>query len=85
MESLITGIFQYLQCRKIIKEKDKKDEAEDKSNIEMGDFYEEEYFLKKASLNKKYSYSLESYELILNNIQVKLKDNLSNYQVFLCL
>ncbi len=53
MESLVAGIFQCPQCKKIVKEKDK-EIAQDKSRVEKGEFQEGEYFHKNASLNKQY-------------------------------
>ena len=54
MESLVAGIFQCPQCKKIIKEKSEKTQSQNKSKIETGDFYDGEYFHKNASLNKQY-------------------------------
>jgi ribosomal protein L37AE/L43A len=54
MESLVAGIFQCPQCKKIIKEKGEETQDLEKSKIEMGDFYEGEYFHKNASLNKQF-------------------------------
>jgi len=54
MEPLVAGIFQCPQCKKIIKQKNKETEIKDAQKIEMGDFYEGEYFHKNASLNKNY-------------------------------
>ncbi len=51
---LVEGIFQCPQCKKIIKQKDKKAETEEKKNIEEGDFQDGDYFHKNASLNKQY-------------------------------
>ena len=53
MESLVAGIFQCPQCRKIIKEKGKESVA-DKEKIEKGEFNDGEYYHKNASLNKQY-------------------------------
>ncbi|MFX1424945.1 MAG: hypothetical protein ACFFBE_00725 [Promethearchaeota archaeon] len=53
MESLVAGIFQCPQCRKIVKEKGKESAAE-KSKIEEGEFQDGEYYHKNASLNKQY-------------------------------
>jgi ribosomal protein L37AE/L43A len=53
MESLVAGIFQCPQCKKIIKEKSK-ESKEEKSKIEKGEFQDGEYFHKNASLNKQY-------------------------------
>jgi ribosomal protein L37AE/L43A len=54
MEPLVSGIFQCPQCKKIVKEKEKKDKVDEKSEIEKGDFQDGEYFHKNASLNKQY-------------------------------
>jgi len=54
METLVEGIFQCPQCKKIIKQKDKEAETEEKKNIEEGDFQDGDYFHKNASLNKQY-------------------------------
>ncbi|MFW9826366.1 MAG: hypothetical protein ACFFEY_01960 [Candidatus Thorarchaeota archaeon] len=54
MEPLVSGIFQCPQCKKIIKEKDIKAEADEKTKIDHGDFQEGDYFHKNASLNKNY-------------------------------
>ena len=53
MESLVAGIFQCPQCKKIIKERDK-ETAQEKSQIEKGEFQDGEYFHKNVSLNKQY-------------------------------
>ena len=53
MESLVAGIFQCPQCKKIVKEKEKESVAE-KSKIEKGEFQDGEYYHKNASLNKQY-------------------------------
>ncbi|MBA7553017.1 hypothetical protein ES705_45599 [subsurface metagenome] len=53
MESLVAGIFQCPQCKKIVKEKDK-ESAQEKSTIEEGEFNEGEYYHKNLSLNKQY-------------------------------
>jgi ribosomal protein L37AE/L43A len=54
METLVEGIFQCPQCKKIIKQKDKDISTPEKKDIEEGDFQEGEYFHKNASLNKRY-------------------------------
>ena len=54
MESLVAGIFQCPQCRKIIKQKEEKIEEEEKEIIKEGEFRDGEYFHKELSLNKKY-------------------------------
>ena len=54
MESLVAGIFQCPQCRKIIKEKDKKTQVKGKIKEDEGDLLDGEYFHKNASLNKQY-------------------------------
>ncbi len=54
MEPLVVRIFQCPQCKKIIKQKNKETEVEDAQKIEMGVFYEGDYFHKNASLNKNY-------------------------------
>jgi ribosomal protein L37AE/L43A len=54
MESLVSGIFQCPQCKKIIKEKGEQVQAQDKSKIEMGNFYDGEYFHTNVSLNKQF-------------------------------
>ena len=54
MESLVAGIFQCPQCKKIVKEKIKKIESEDKKKLEEGEILDGEYFHKNASLNKNY-------------------------------
>ncbi|MFX0083138.1 MAG: hypothetical protein ACFE94_15435 [Candidatus Hodarchaeota archaeon] len=53
MESLVAGIFQCPQCKKIIKEKSKVS-VEEKLKIEEGEFQDGEYFHKNVSLNKQY-------------------------------
>lgn len=53
MESLVAGIFQCPQCKKIVKESDK-ETAQEKSKIEKGEFQDGEYFHKNVSLNKQY-------------------------------
>ena len=53
IESLVAGIFQCPQCKKIIKERDK-ETAQEKSQIEKGEFQDGEYFHKNVSLNKQY-------------------------------
>jgi len=66
MESLVAGIFQCPQCRKIIKEKGKESVA-DKEKIEKGEFNDGEYTLggkvitiTNSKLKKKTSYILDS-------------------------
>jgi predicted RNA-binding Zn-ribbon protein involved in translation (DUF1610 family) len=54
MESLVAGIFQCPQCRKIIKEKDKEPQVKGKIKEDKGDLLDGEYFHKNASLNKQY-------------------------------
>ncbi len=54
MEPLVAGIFQCPQCKKIIKEKDEEAEAQEKIKIDLGEFYDGEYFHKNASLNKQF-------------------------------
>ncbi len=54
MESLVAGISQCPNCKKIIKEKDEKKEEEEKKEISEGSFQDGEYFHKNASLNKQY-------------------------------
>ena len=54
MEPLVAGIFQCPQCKKIVKQKDKEEEAREKKKIEEGAFQDGEYFHENASLNKKY-------------------------------
>jgi len=54
MQPLVEGIFQCPQCKKIIKQKDKKAEAKEKKLTEEGAFQDGEYFHKNASLNKQY-------------------------------
>jgi len=54
METLVAGIFQCPQCKKIVKQKDKEAEAKEKNQIEEGVFQDGEYFHKNASLNKQY-------------------------------
>ncbi|MFX1280786.1 MAG: hypothetical protein ACFFA3_15530 [Promethearchaeota archaeon] len=53
MESLVSGIFQCPQCRKIVKEK-AEDSVTEKLKIEKGEFQDGEYFHKNVSLNKQY-------------------------------
>ena len=53
MEPLVAGIFQCPQCRKIVKEKDEKEEAAEKI-VEQGGFQDADYFQKNASLNAQY-------------------------------
>ncbi|HEY0089236.1 MAG TPA: hypothetical protein VGB37_10350 [Candidatus Lokiarchaeia archaeon] len=52
MEILVPSIFQCRQCKKIVKEKDKKSEVEEKKKIEAGDFQEDPNSFPK--LNPKY-------------------------------
>ena len=54
MQPLVEGIYQCPNCKKIIKQKDKETEAQEKKLIEEGAFQDGEYFHKNASLNKKY-------------------------------
>jgi ribosomal protein L37AE/L43A len=54
MESLVAGIFQCPQCRKIVKEKDKESQVKGKEKENKGDLLDGEYFHKNASLNKQY-------------------------------
>jgi len=55
MEPLVEGIFQCPQCKKIIKGKDEKAEAQISKKIEDGDFLDGEFFHKNAGgLNKQY-------------------------------
>ncbi|TKJ22461.1 MAG: hypothetical protein CEE43_06100 [Promethearchaeota archaeon Loki_b32] len=54
MDSLVSGIFQCPQCKKIVKQKDEDAKVKEKSKIEKGIFQNGEYFHKNASLNKQY-------------------------------
>jgi uncharacterized protein YbaR (Trm112 family) len=54
MESLVVGIFQCPQCRKILKQKEEKIEKEEKEIIIEGEFQDGEYFHQELTLNKKY-------------------------------
>ncbi|MFX1496838.1 MAG: hypothetical protein ACFFBH_04885 [Promethearchaeota archaeon] len=54
MESLVAGIFQCPQCRKILKQSEEKIVKEQKDVIKEGEFQEGEYFHKNLSLNKTY-------------------------------
>ena len=54
MEPLVAGIFQCPQCKKIVKEKDEKQEEAEKKKIQEGAFQDGEYFHKSVSLNKQY-------------------------------
>ena len=54
MQSLVVGIFQCPQCKKIMKEEDKADKAEEQRQIEEGGFQDGEYFHKNANLNQQY-------------------------------
>ncbi|MFW9780921.1 MAG: hypothetical protein ACFFFB_01405 [Candidatus Heimdallarchaeota archaeon] len=54
MESLVSGIFQCPQCKKIVKEKEKEGKIDEKSKKKKGDFLDGEYYHKSASLNKQY-------------------------------
>ena len=50
MESLVEGIFQCPQCKKIVKQKEKESQAKEKVRIDEGEFQEGSYFHKNASL-----------------------------------
>ncbi|MFX1311822.1 MAG: hypothetical protein ACFFHD_04295 [Promethearchaeota archaeon] len=76
MEALVAGIFQCPQCKKIIKEKNKETLAEDAQKIEMGDFYDGEYFHRNASLNK-------NYEVAEKGILIKKTEN-RMFAVLIC-
>ncbi|TFG07859.1 MAG: hypothetical protein EU539_03820 [Promethearchaeota archaeon] len=54
MESLVSGIYQCPNCKKILKEKDEEAEIKEKKIIEDGDFQDGQYFHQNASLNKQY-------------------------------
>ncbi|MFX0057307.1 MAG: hypothetical protein ACFE85_02490 [Candidatus Hodarchaeota archaeon] len=54
MQPLVAGIFQCPQCKKILKEKDRKLEDETTEKIEEGDFQNGDYFHNNVSLNKQY-------------------------------
>ena len=54
METLVEGIFQCPNCKKILKEKDTRADVEKKKEMEEGGFLDGEYFHKHASLNKNY-------------------------------
>ena len=54
MESLVEGIFQCPQCKKIVKQKDKESQAKEKGISEDGTFQDGAYYHKNASLNKQY-------------------------------
>jgi len=70
MEPLVAGIFQCPQCKKIIKERDEEAQTEETSKIEMGDFYDGEYFHKNVSLNKQYEICEKG--IILNKTENRL-------------
>ena len=70
MESLVAGIFQCPQCKKIVKQKDRDGDTEEKTKIEEGVFQEGEYFHKAASLNKQYEICEKG--IIINKTESRL-------------
>ena len=53
METLVEGIFQCPQCKKIVKQKSKEETIE-KTDIDEGEFQDGDYFHHNVSLNKQY-------------------------------
>ena len=70
MEPLVAGIFQCPQCKKIIKQKDKEAEVDEKKEMEKGGFLNGEYFHKQASLNKNYEVAEKG--IIINKTETRL-------------
>ncbi|MEE9378816.1 MAG: hypothetical protein V3V33_12360 [Candidatus Lokiarchaeia archaeon] len=70
MQTLVEGIYQCPNCKKIIKEKDKEAEAKEKKLTEEGAFQEGEYFHNNVSLNKQYEIAESG--IILNKTDNRL-------------
>ena len=81
METLVQGIYQCPQCKKIQKQKDDKVEEEEEKKVEQGQFLDGEYFHKNASLNKQYEICEKG--VIINKTESRLFATLICHSAYL--